>query len=72
MMKMPVGGWSAPGPVTLYRSERLLSRSDLIYVSKKIIFTLATNNQQMGLLLIQSAAPFSKLVKIIILEIVKT
>lgn len=34
-MKMPVGGWSAPGPVTLYRSERLLSRSDLIYVSKK-------------------------------------
>lgn len=35
MMKMPVGGWSAPGPVTLYRSERLLSRSDLIYESKK-------------------------------------
>lgn len=35
MMKMPVGGWSAPGPVTLYRRERLLSRSDLICVSKK-------------------------------------
>lgn len=35
MMKMPVGGWSAPGPVTLYRRERLLSRSDLIYVLGK-------------------------------------
>ena len=30
MMKMPVGGWSAPGPVTLYRSRRSLSRSDRI------------------------------------------
>ena len=30
MMKILVGGWSAPGPVTLYLRERLLSLSDLI------------------------------------------
>lgn len=30
MMKMPVGGWSAPGPVTLYLRERFLSWSDRI------------------------------------------
>lgn len=58
MMKMPVGGWSAPGPVTLYRSERLLSRSDLICVSKKMKLTLATNKARMGLLLRQAEALF--------------
>lgn len=30
MMKIPFGGWSAPGPVTLYRSIRFLSRSERI------------------------------------------
>lgn len=58
MMKMPVGGWSAPGPVTLYRRERLLSRSDLICVSEKMKFALATNKHRMGLLLRETAALF--------------
>lgn len=35
MMKMPVGGWSAPGPVTLYLRDRFLSLSDLIWGSRK-------------------------------------
>lgn len=35
IMKMPVGGWSAPGPVTLYLRDKFLSLSDLIWGSRK-------------------------------------
>lgn len=37
IMKMPVGGWSAPGPVTLYLRERLLSWSDRICGGKDLL-----------------------------------